>query len=150
DPQKRYKMFRSYSRPENKSWCLWIHFSADGIHWTEPKPTGSCGDRTTVFYNPFRKVWVYSLRNTSGPRCRRYWETRGDVLKGAQWENSSVPPLWCGSDKLDLPREDYKITPELYNLDAVAYESILLGLFTIWRGQFSERPKPNEVCVGYS
>ncbi len=26
----------------------------------------------------------------------------------------------------------------------------MLGLFTIWRGQFSERPKPNEVCVGYS
>jgi hypothetical protein len=42
------------------------------------------------------------------------------------------------------------VTPELYNLDCVAYESILLGLFTIWRGQFPGREKPNEVCVGYS
>jgi hypothetical protein len=151
DPKKRYKMFRSYSRPEIKSWCLWIHFSADGIHWTEPEPTGACGDRSTVFYNPFRKVWVYSLRNGPGKaRRRRYWEARGDVVKDAQWGSYSDPPLWCGSDKLDLPREDYKVTPELYNLDAVAYESILLGLFTIWRGQFPERPKPNEVCVGYS
>ena len=38
----------------------------------------------------------------------------------------------------------------MYNLDCAAYESILLGLFSIWRGQFPERPKPNEVCVGYS
>jgi hypothetical protein len=151
DPKKRYKMFRSYSRPEKKSWCLWIHFSADGIHWTDPQPTGACGDRTTVFYNPFRKVWVYSLRHGWGqPRKRRYWETKDDVVKGAQWGAVDAPPLWCGSDKLDPPRDDYKVIPELYNLDCVAYESIVLGLFSIWRGQFPERPKPNEVCVGYS
>jgi hypothetical protein len=151
DPKKRYKMFRSASRPKLKSWCLWIHFSPDGIHWTEPEPTGACGDRTTVFYNPFRRVWVYSLRHGWGqPRRRRYWETRGDVVKGAQWGANSTPPLWCGADRLDPPRADYKVTPELYNLDCVAYESILLGLFTIWRGQFPGRPKPNEVCVGYS
>jgi hypothetical protein len=151
DPKKRYKMFRSYSRPELKSWCLWVHFSADGIHWTEPEPTGACGDRSTVFYNPFRQVWVYSLRHGWGrPRRRRYWEVRGDVVKGAQWGANSEPPLWCGSDKLDPQREDYKVVPELYNLDCAAYESILLGLFTIWRGQFPEREKPNEVCVGYS
>ncbi len=151
DPKKRYKMFRSYSRPELKSWCLWVHFSADGIHWTEPEPTGACGDRSTVFYNPFRKVWVFSLRHGWGqPRRRRYWEASGDVVKGAQWGANSVPAMWCGSDKLDPPRTDYKVTPQLYNLDGAAYESILIGLFTIWRGQFPEREKPNEVCIGYS
>lgn len=151
DPKKRYKMFRSHSRAEKKSWCLWVHFSADGIHWTEGQPTGACGDRTTVFYNPFRKVWVYSLRHGWGrPRRRRYWETSDDVVKGAQWGENSAPFMWCGSDRLDPERADYKVTPELYNLDCVAYESILLGLFTIWRGQFPEREKPNEVCVGYS
>jgi hypothetical protein len=150
DPQKRYKMFRSATRKEINSWCLWVHFSADGIHWTEGEPTGACGDRTTVFYNPFRKVWVYSLRSYGQPRRRRCWEAREDVVKEAQWGESSAPPLWCGSDRLDPPREDYKVAPELYNLDGAAYESIVLGLFTIWRGQFPERPKPNEVCVGYS
>jgi hypothetical protein len=151
DPKKRYKMFRSASRPELKSWCLWVHFSADGVHWSDPEPTGACGDRTTVFYNPFRKVWVYSLRHGWGqPRLRRYWEAKNDVVKDAQWGPNDAPPLWCGSDDLDPPRDDYKVTPELYNLDGAAYESIVLGLFTIWRGQFPERPKPNEVCVGYS
>lgn len=67
-----------------------------------------------------------------------------------QWGANSNPFFWCGSDKLDPPRKDYRVTPELYNLDCAAYESILLGLFTIWRGQFPEREKPNEVCVGYS
>jgi hypothetical protein len=151
DPKKRYKMFRSASWPEKNSWCLWVHFSADGIHWSEPRPTGSCGDRSTVFYNPFRNVWVYSLRHGWGrPRRRRYWEAKGDVIAGAQWGANSNPFLWCGSDKLDPARKDYQVTPELYNLDCVAYESTLLGLFTIWRGQFPEREKPNEVCVGYS
>jgi hypothetical protein len=151
NPKRRFKMFRSYSRTEKKSWCLWVHFSADGIHWTEGQPTGACGDRSTVFYNPFRGVWVYSLRHGWGrPRRRRYWETGGDVVKGAQWGANSAPFMWAGSDKFDLPRDDYKVTPELYNLDCVAYESILLGLFTIWRGQFPGREKPNEVCVGYS
>ena len=151
DPKKRYKMFRSYSRPQMKTWCLWVHFSGDGIHWTDGEPTGSCGDRSTVYYNPFRGVWVYSLRHGwSGARKRRYWETRDDVVKGAQWGAGFVPAMWCGSDRLDAPRQDYKITPQLYNLDCVAYESILIGLFTIWRGQFPERPKPNEVCIGYS
>jgi hypothetical protein len=151
DPKKRYKMFRSASWPEKKSWCLWVHFSADGIHWTEARPTGSCGDRSTVFYNPFRKVWVYSLRHGWGrPRRRRYWEAKGDVIAGAQWGASSNPFLWCGSDDLDPPRKDYQVTPELYNLDCAAYESLQLGLFTIWRGQLPGREKPNEVCVGYS
>ena len=40
--------------------------------------------------------------------------------------------------------------PELYNLDCVAYESVLLGLFTIFRGERGDREKPNDVCVGYS
>ena len=151
DPKRRFKMFRSYSRKEKKSWCLWVHFSADGIHWSEPQPTGACGDRSTVFNNPFRKVWVYSLRHGWGrPRRRRYWETREDVVTGAQWGENSTPHMWAGSDRLDPERADYKVTPELYNLDCAAYESLLLGLFTIWRGQFPEREKPNEVCVGYS
>jgi hypothetical protein len=151
DSSKRYKMFRSASWPAKKSWTLWVHFSAEGIHWSEPQTTGSCGDRSTVFYNPFRQVWVYSLRHGWGrPRRRRYWETKEDVVKGGQWGEGSTPLMWCGSDNLDPQRPDYKVVPELYNLDCVAYESILLGLFTIWRGQFPEREKPNEVCVGYS
>ena len=49
DPKRRWKMFRSYSRPDIKSWCLWVHFSADGIHWTDGVPTGACGDWSVVY-----------------------------------------------------------------------------------------------------
>ena len=39
------------------------YFSPDGIHWSEAtRPQPVRGDRSTVFYNPFRKVWVYNLR----------------------------------------------------------------------------------------
>jgi hypothetical protein len=152
DPARRYKFFRSHG--EAGRFGLSVYFSADGVHWGERVlRTGSCGDRTTVFWNPFRKVWVYSLRHGWGrPRRRRYWEVR-DLLKGPQWQRIDEPPLWCGSDRLDPQRDDLKTVCELYNLDCVAYESLLLGLFSIWRGDKNippGRPKPNEVCVGFS
>jgi hypothetical protein len=152
DPQRRWKMFRSHG--EAGRFGLSLHFSADGVHWS-PRPlrTGSCGDRSTVFWNPFRRVWVFSLRHGWGqPRARRYWEMR-DLLAGPQWSQIDEPPMWVGADRLDLPREDLKVQPQLYNLDAVAYESLLVGLFTIWRGDLNVppgRPKPNEIHVGFS
>ncbi|MCX6624589.1 MAG: hypothetical protein NTY38_26720 [Acidobacteria bacterium] len=82
---RRFKLFRQ--RPTNPP-TFDIYFSPDGIHWTRQEPVGGPGkDRSTLFRNPFRKVWVYSL---------------------------------------------------------------ILGLFSIWRGQPAGRPKPNEVLAGYS
>jgi len=49
-----------------------------------------------------------------------------------------------------VARVDLAARPELYNVDAVGYESLMLGLFTIWRGQFATREKPNELTVGFS
>jgi hypothetical protein len=152
DPARRYKMFRSHG--EGGRFGLSLHASPDGIHWGERLlRTGSCGDRSTVFYNPFRRVWVYSLRHGWGrPRRRRYWETP-DLIRGPQWTRIDEPPLWVGADRLDPMRADLREPPELYNLDAVAYESLVVGLFTIWRGDKNippGRPKPNEVCVGFS
>jgi hypothetical protein len=148
DPQRRYRMFL-YDFKDGLS----IHFSADGIHWKEVARSGPTGDRTTVFYNGFRKVWVYNLREYFAPpngvgRCRRYWE-HPNVLAGAKWQ-AGEPPLWVGADSLDPVRDDLKTRCELYNLDCVAYESVLLGLFSIWRGQPRDRAKPNEVCLGFS
>ena len=77
---ERYKMWRSHS--EDGRFGLSLHFSGDGIHWgPRVLRTGSTGDRTTVFFNPFRNVWVYSLRHGWGePRARRYWEVK-DLLE---------------------------------------------------------------------
>jgi hypothetical protein len=172
DPQRRYKLFLSKSGGSTVkgAYGYATRFSADGIHWSDPPLlTGSCGDRSTVFYNPFRKVWVYSSRQGWGePRRRRYFETT-DLINGPQWttmENiydGSVPWMWVGADERDLQREEFKVPPQLYNLDCVAYESLMLGMFTIWRGDarkvdtpeakaMSEqgRPKINEVCIGFS
>ncbi len=81
-------------------------------------------------------------------RYRRYWES-ADAVAGAQWKPGE-PPLWSRADAQDPRRKDLDIQPELYNLDAVAYESVLLGLFSIWRGQPKDRDKPNEVLLGFS
>src|SRR5262249_15028497 len=123
------------------------------------------GDRTTFFWNPFRKVWVISLR-AAGPgesrdargykvpgnrvRLRRYVEN-ADLARAVQWKEDE-PVFWVGADRLDPGRVDLGAHPELYNVDAAGYESVLLGLFTIWRGQFNreERDKPNEIVVGFS
>ncbi|HWE04532.1 MAG TPA: hypothetical protein VG326_19160 [Tepidisphaeraceae bacterium] len=151
DPGRRFKMW-TISGP-NKGWRFTLHFSPDGIHWGEPVlQTAACGDRSTVFRNPFRKVWVYSLRTMGGSRARRYWEVR-DLLAGPQWAQLTDATPWLGSDRLDPKREDLQVTPQLYNLDAVGYESVMLGLFSIWHGDKNippGRPKPNSICVGYS
>jgi hypothetical protein len=148
DPKRRFKMFRVWG---DDGWAISLHFSADGIHWDDAVArSGPCGDRTTVFYNPFRKVWVFGVRiDAAGVGRARAYVENGDVLAGARWK-SGEPNYWCSADKLDPQRDDLKTPPQLYNLDAIAYESVLLGLFSIWRGQPRDRAKPNEVCIGFS
>lgn len=149
DPTQRYKMF-IYPMGEGRG-ALWVYFSSDGIHWGDPVArSGGCGDRSTVFWNPFRKVWVFSLREGLPElgRVRRYREHR-EVIAACEW-NPGEAPLWTGADRLDPRRADLDVQPQLYNLDCVGYESIVLGLFSIWYGQPSDRPKPNQVCAGFS
>jgi hypothetical protein len=150
ETDKRFKMTRTV-KVAPKQWRGIIYYSADGIGWREAGQTGLWGDRSTFFYNPFRARWIISARGYEDPRARRYWELK--ELTGPYWGEPGQPerpPLWVGSDELDPQRPDYKIPCQLYNLDCVAYESVLLGLFTIWRGQPPPRQKPNEVCVGFS
>jgi hypothetical protein len=148
DPRRRYKLFRSV--PARPGWALDLHFSSDGIHWTDAGRSGPCGDRTTVFYNPFRRVWVCSVRtDTRGLGRTRGYREGADWIEAARWRQGEPVP-WVGADRLDPMQDDLRTPSELYNLDAVAYESILLGLFSIWRGQPRDRPKPNEVLVGFS
>jgi len=144
DPAARYKM----SIYNGNLGVLQLFISRDGIHWIQRAVSGPTGDRTTFFFNPFRKRWVFSLRDdVLTRRGRRYWEERHFL--DATWRKDE-PTLWVSSDSADPQREDYQRIPQLYNLDCVAYESVLLGLFTIWRGEREDREKPNEVCVGFS
>jgi hypothetical protein len=54
------------------------------------------------------------------------------------------------ADRLDPRDPDLNVQPQLYNLDAVAYESLMIGLFSIWPGQSPDSEKLNYLTVGYS
>ena len=60
--------------------------SPDGIHWRHRGQTGPTGDRTTMFYDAFRRKWVYSIRDEDVVfgRMRRYWQT-DDFFAGVNW-----------------------------------------------------------------
>jgi len=154
DPKGRFKMFTV--QRDGRGWVLVLRTSADGIHWSKPLATSpSTGDRTTVFYNPFRGVWVYSLRSDYAGlgRMRRYRE-HPDAAAGLAWRDSDTV-LWVGADRLDPhnPNPELRdVAPQLYNLDAVAYESLIVGLFSIWQGDPAKRgfQKRNEVLLGFS
>jgi len=169
DPTQRFKLFQFH----RDAWKSSVHTSPDGIHWSEPVWTGPSWDRSTIFFNPFRKIWVYSIRTHLYPgpwdyhskppkpigRARKYWE-HADFVAGAKWTGGQVyedweedePVWWCAADRLDSPEIGPDDTrAELYNLDAVAYESVLLGLFSVWHGGSSGgRPKINDIMLGFS
>lgn len=163
DPARRYKMMGFHApkgRPDFKTnpWHSALYYSPDGIHWSEPvaKRNEEC-DRTTFFYNPFRDRWVFSLRAyLSWPiyRCRYYAECRTLDETYPRALDGCVP--WASSDHLDPrhPNPEVKDTsPQLYNLDAVAYESITLGLFSIWQGMYDKSKGLNtgrQVLASYS
>jgi len=156
DPKRRYKMFRFQKTPRRG---LVLHYSEDGVHWGgEVAWAGKCHDRTTVFYNPFRKVWVCSIKATLPPsppykmRVRRYNEG-SDPVSALRWGGYGDPPLWLGAERPDPHQPDRIVPSVVYNLDAVAYESVMLGLFSIHQAPADKklgRPKQNRVFAGFS
>ena len=164
NPERRFKMFHNM-RMKSREWHFRLSYSADGIHWVNGPVSSAGSDRSTFFYNGFRNVWVASLRSGGplGERARAYYESPS-VEQVLKWkpESRRRDVDWMVADDLDPSREDlqlwrtpdrpFDLTPsQLYNLDCVAYESVLLGLFSVWRGQqIRPLPKINELCVGYS
>lgn len=174
DPQERFKLFEC--RYARAPYCMALRTSPDGVHWSEEKAVSARSwDRSTAFYNPFRKVWVASVRGHDSVkpepphRLRNYFEGRtaaeavswkqetDAVSRGELLPNDLVP--WVGADSLDPRHPDASIStekPQLYNLDVFPYESLLVGLFTIWQGPTNEvnkernLQKRNEEFVGYS
>jgi len=167
DPAQRYKMFQYYRhykpRPGQPpipptSWPSqmvrgemvsegWAQVSPDGIHWSDPVITTQVGDNTSFFYNPFRRKWCMSIRRsgrideTTSLRARFYKES-DDFLQGAQWDVDSDEVFWQRIDHFDLPdpaRPDHRVA--LYDVNVTPYESLMLGLFAIFRGP------ENDICA---
>lgn len=142
NPRERFKMLQFYRYP-GFDWSGWLHASPDGIHWSEPVKTNPFGDNTSIFYNPFRRKWCYSIRRVrkDGYRIRAYREAN-DLLCDATWDEKTEESFWQRTDRIDLPdpsRPDHRVA--LYDVNAVAYESLMIGIFGIFRGP------ENNICA---
>ncbi len=144
------------------------YVSSDGINWRFLCQTGQHGDCTTMFYNPFLGEWVWSLRASWRARSRIY-HAHPDFKAGAGWHfplghgleqtNTVDCALWLACDNKDLPRTLQGKTfrnAQLYNVDAVPYESLMVGLFKILCGYDNGEaaragmPKTTSVHLAYS
>jgi hypothetical protein len=147
DPAQRFKMAYWHD------FVLTLAVSPDGVHWKELGQTGRAEDRSTFFYNPFRRKWVFGVKadqfatKSQSGRYRRYWE-HADFSAALKWSGRQ-PVAWVKADSRDPNRPDGG-RPELYNLDCAGYESLIIGLFTIWRGESLLREKINEIEIGFS
>lgn len=120
-----------------------LHVS-DGRIFSVAVPTDmAANDYCSFFFNPFRQKWCFSIKHTGRRgRCRYYLET-SEFLKGADW---SKAVYWTNADRLDLPEPAGRYPgagdpPQLYSLNAVAYESMMVGMHYIHRGP------NNRVCA---
>jgi len=161
DPAERYKMYL-FARQGKvgeplRGGTSFLLTSPDGIDWEWRGEIGPTSDNNTFFYNPFRKVWVFSVRHGSrfGGRARSYWESREFLAPLGGW-GQAAPVFWLGADRLDKPHPAIGNTPQLYKLDAVAYESLMLGLLQPHYGPENSEcakggfPKLTELQVAFS
>jgi hypothetical protein len=157
DSSERYKMYY-YAREGKIGADLkpvggFLLKSANGINWKWGGQISGASDNNTFYYNPFRKKWVFTIRresrNTppwsnavkrSGGRARSYWESNEFDNAISGWKDAV---FWFGADKLDRKRQHYSLgeDPQIYKVDAVGYESLLIGLIQLHYGP------SNEICA---
>ncbi len=161
----RYKMFE-VSGGAGK-WAYHYLTSSDGKAWRDnATPSGKVADRSTVYKNPFRNVWVWSMRHnvrvqSSDPytvRGRDYMEHK-DPVAGNKAAKADLKYFWFGPWPNEQKHPFYKNndgSPGIYNQDAIPYESIMLGLFSVWQGPENDVCardgviKRNQIMLGYS
>ena len=153
-PEERYKMFIYWRWDAARPGAGSLYTSADGVRWRDQGRASACGDNTSFFYNPFRGKYVFSIRNSWDRRARSYYE-HADFLQAARWEPGQ-PVRWARVDRLDRPDPFLGEAPQLYDVNAVAYESVLLGTFAVFHGPENSvaarlsRPKINDLQLAYS
>lgn len=165
DPKERFKYLTCWMHVPKEQRMPGLTHSlqvSDGVTWSKPVPcTTPVGDYGSIFYNPFRKKWVQSIKQ-DGPRGRcRYYVESDTFLEGANWDKAVY---WTNADRLDLPEpagsyagnEKLGEPPQLYSLAAVAYESLMIGMHQILRGPNNDicakggYPKLTDLELGFS
>lgn len=132
DPNQRYKMLlREPNPPEVGCFPGILLVSGDGVHWREVGRTGDMDDRSTMYFDPFTGNWVQSIRiwDRDSKRCR-YFNQHPDFVKSGIWTRQSINP-WLRADNLDTGTY---CRAQLYNFDAIAYESVMIGFHQILQG----------------
>ncbi|WP_137743002.1 hypothetical protein [Robertmurraya siralis] len=132
--------------------------SANGIDWEECGTVGHCGDNTGFYYNPFTNKWTFSLRTFSSLdrriRTRGYYET-DHFIKGTKWTEDDIV-FWTRTDIYDRPDKDMGYYTQLYDVSATPYESLMLGVFSVFMGPPNDisgkkgTPKINDLKLAYS
>jgi len=175
DPSKRFKFFNVEYRMMNNveynsayaQYQIDLKYSSDGIHWSKNvAQSGSITDRCTAFYNPFTNKWCLSMRYSVpaiSNRSRSYFENSNveDLVSVAHMlsreTNDKYGVFWFTPDDKEKRNPDYPdVLPGIYNFDAIAYESIILGFYSEWQGPENNIckklmiPKRNEIQLGYS
>ena len=181
NPNEKFKYFASEDLRmlDDYLWSFAYRTSADGIHWSGPKLAASriWGDRSTVFYNPFRKVWVLSQRTEDKVERRARSYVEGSTVEGMMAEVTRNGPRivdgkvvgrgeatgksvrWLAADDLDPRHTDPRfsdIEPHLYTFDSSPYESLMIGQFSIWQGPANSDCGPlnlqkrNDILLGFS
>ncbi len=180
NPDERFKAIQ-YRKPEKLNFFF---TSPDGVHWKmighapryienmpefRDRSIGSAGNKfhpgdvCTFHWNPFRKVWVFDVKEHHTPgRGRARFYREGKTFAELLDINPANLVFSMGADRLDkfFPGIDnsaklhgyMKITPQMYQRDAVAYESLMLGTFSLWYNQMPGQkiPKINQIFVGFS
>ena len=126
-------------------WCLHIsapggttddvlYESKDGISFAKIGIAGQSGDRTSVYYDPFRAEWVFALRNYLKGVGRAVSRAVSPTFAGAKWAWPKDAENWLVATN----RPNW----QLYNFDAVAYESLMLGVMEV----LYNSPRDNADC----
>lgn len=168
DPAERFKMMVYYRRGSHpsmpyvdydfdgvKEQYAEIYTSPDAIHWTARGRTGECGDNSNFYYNPFDRKWYYSLRVHAERGRQRSYVAHPDFVEGRNWTREGRKPLVVPDD-IDHANLTGEVPSEIYNFDAVAYESVMLGIYGMFRGPqnpdsfYRGLPKITDLEIGFS
>ena len=146
-----------------------MYLSADGIHWNGPQFV-ECftGDNASIFFDPFRRYWVFSTRNRTPALSEKLGSNGKPVTVRARFRfdgpdyiqtglTANKALLWLKADALDKPDPALGYETEIYTFNAIAYESIMLGAYGIFYGPPNDiagtragSPKINDIQLGFS
>ena len=173
NPEHRFK---AVVRAKTNIGQMSMHSSPDGITWKsygsetrkDGHKTGIVTDRASLYYDPFRRKWVYSIRENlcrgghGHLRVSRYKEV--DALKDSSWPQwvslknyfqcavpkPKEPVYWIGVDNKDCEGDNVEEC-DLYHIDATPYESIFVGqLAILYPGYAHGGCKSSKIHVGFS